>query len=332
MLLREALREGLNTLSQAGIPSPQLAAELLLMHTLGLTRGELHSHPERELLPEVTERYFQLIAERLTGKPTQYITGRQEFWGLDIEVTPDVLIPRPGTEHVVEAVLELAASARVQRAEGSGFIPVTRRPPHPQSFSPWSGGEGGLMPGEGRGPVRQTLPSSKRIVDVGTGSGCIALALASELPSAEIYAVDISLAALKVAMKNAQRLQLADRINFLQADLLSCFSRRAAIGSFDFIVSNPPYVAMDELDMVQREVKEFEPRLAWGSLENGDEIYRRLFPQAQQLLRPGGYVVVEIGYKMGGTVAGLLGMGWKNVEVRPDLSGVPRVVVGRKAV
>lgn len=289
MLLREALREGLNKLDRAGIPSPQLAAELLLMHALNVTRSELHSHPERDIATETTEHYFRLIAERLTGKPTQYITGHQEFWGLDFEVTPDVLIPRPETEHVVEAVLELASSAGVQQLR-------------------------------------------TRIADVGTGSGCIALALASEWPSAEIYAVDISLAALKVAMQNAQRLQLANRIDFLQADLLSCLSSRNAIGSFDFIVSNPPYVAMDELDMVQREVKEFEPRLAWGGLEKGDEIYRRLFPQALQLLKPGGYVVVEIGYKMGDTVAGLLGVGWEDVEVRPDLSGIPRVVVARKRV
>lgn len=290
MLLREALREGLNTLTRDGIPSSQLAAELLLMHTLKLTRGELHAHPERELPPEITECYFRLIAERLTGKPTQYITGHQEFWGLDVEVTPDVLIPRPETELVVETVLNLARSC-----------------------------------GGGR-----TVP--QQIVDVGTGSGCIALALLSELPRAEVYAMDISLAALKVAIKNTQRLGLAERVHFLQADLLSCFLARDENGLFDFIISNPPYVALDELDMVQREVKEFEPRLAWGGLAKGDEIYRRLFPQAQQLLKPGGYVVVEIGYKMGGTVAGLLGRGWEDVEVRPDLSGIPRVVVARKAV
>lgn len=290
MLLREALREGLNTLADAAIPSPQLAAELLLMHALSLTRGELHAHPEDELSSEAAQRYFDFIAERLTGKPTQYITGRQEFWGLDFEVTPDVLIPRPETELVVETVLNLALS------RGAG----------------------------------RTAPL--RIADAGTGSGCIALALASELPSAEAYAMDISQAALKVALRNARRLHLVNRVTFLQSDLLSCFLARDENGLFDFIISNPPYVALDELDMVQREVKEFEPRLAWGGLAKGDEIYRRLFPQAQQLLKPGGYVVVEIGYKMGGTVAGLLGRGWKDVEVRPDLSGIPRVVVARKAV
>jgi release factor glutamine methyltransferase len=108
MQLRAALRTGLKTLLEHQVPSAQLAAELLLMHLLGQDRAYLHAHSEADLPPEITERYFQLIAERSTGKPTQYITGHQEFWGLDFEVTPDVLIPRPETEHVVEAVLDLA--------------------------------------------------------------------------------------------------------------------------------------------------------------------------------------------------------------------------------
>lgn len=287
MLLREALRKGLKTLAEGDIPSPQLAAELLLMHTLDCDRAGLHTHPELDLSPETAARYFDLIAERLTGKPTQYITGHQEFWGLDFEVTPDVLIPRPETEHLVEAVLDLA---KAQGAARDAFL---------------------------------------RIADVGTGSGCIALALASEFPNAEIDAVDISPAALAVAGRNAARLSLSARVRFHEGDLLAGLLEEGGAGSFDFVVSNPPYVGLNELAMVQREVKEFEPRLAWGGIEQGDEIYRRLFPQARQCLKPGGYVVVEIGYCKRDAVAGLLGAEWTEVSARPDLSGIPRVVTAR---
>lgn len=288
MLLREALREGLKSLAKGHIPSPQLAAELLLMHTLDCDRGELHTHPERELSPPTSQRYFGLIAERLTGKPTQYITGHQEFWGLDFEVTPSVLIPRPETEHLVEQVLNLV---------------------------------------KGRGAARQ---EALRIADVGTGSGCIALALASELPDAEIHAIDISPNALRVSESNAARLRLADRVKFREADLLASLLAEGQAGAFDIVVSNPPYISLSELGEVEREVIEFEPRIAWGGLDRGDEIYHRLFPQAQELLKTGGAVVVEIGYRQSEAVVGLLKFGWTGIEIHPDLSGRPRVALARK--
>jgi release factor glutamine methyltransferase len=309
MQLREALHAGLKTLHEHQVPSAQLAAELLLMHIVGSDRGYLHTHPEAELPHELADRYSQLIAERCTGKPTQYITGHQEFWGLDFEVTPGVFIPRPETEHVVETVLD---SARRQSIEKNARL--------------W-------------------------IVDVGTGSGCIALALASEFPRAVIFGADISRPALVVASRNARRLGMPERVKFLESDLLTRFLD----GDFaiDFVVSNPPYVAQDELDHVQREVREFEPRLAWGGLERGDEIYRRLFPHALQVLKPGGRVVVEIGYNMRDAVVALLDSSeeaafrpvleeaplkagatkesnWTEIEVRPDLRGIPRVVCARK--
>ncbi|MGH9407662.1 MAG: peptide chain release factor N(5)-glutamine methyltransferase [Terriglobia bacterium] len=284
MLLRNVLQAGLSRLAAAGTSAPDLAAELLLMHVLHADRGYLHSHPDQEVSSEQRSDYFRLIDERLTGKPIQYITGHQEFWGLDFEVTPDVLIPRPETELVVETVLDLVPSR----------------------------------------------DASIRIVDVGTGSGCIALALASELPNADIYAVDISLAALMVAMGNAQRLNLRRRIAPVVSDLLARILPVDAGGPFDFVVSNPPYVGINELDQVQREVKDFEPRLAWGGLERADEIYRRLFPEAMQALKPGGRVVVEIGYTQRDAVLALLGSGWSNVQVRSDLCGIPRVVSARR--
>ena len=289
MRLRAALEQGLRTLLDHHVPSAALAAELLLMHVLGRDRGYLHSHPEDGLPREVADRYRQVIAERCTGKPTQYITGHQEFWGLDFEVTPDVLIPRPETEHTVEAVLDL-----VQRRGLQKDAPL-------------------------------------RIVDVGTGSGCLALALASEFPRAAIFGVDISPPALAVALRNARRLGMFERVEFLESDLLAQLLNEASFGTFDFVVSNPPYVGRQEIDSVQREVREFEPCIAWGGdLDRGDEIYRRLFPQALQALRPGGYVAVEIGYSMREAVASFLGKEWTEVEVRPDLCGIPRVVSAQR--
>ena len=290
MQLRTALTTGLETLLQHQVPSAQLAAELLLMHILRCDRAFLYSNPEMNLPPEKTERYFLLIDERTTGKPTQYITGHQEFWGLDFEVTPDVLIPRPETEHAVERVLELARR--------SGWAKEARL----------------------------------HVVDVGTGSGCIALALASELPHAVLFAADISGPALEVALQNAVRLGMSERVKFLESDLLARFLDQDIPGMFDFVVCNPPYVGKQDIEMVQREVRQFEPRIAWGgNLERGDEFYARLFPQALEALKPGGFVVVEIGYNMGAKVAALLGEEWTEIEVMPDLAGIPRVVSARKA-
>jgi release factor glutamine methyltransferase len=289
MQLRTALKTGLATLLQHQVPSAQLAAELLLMHVLHCERAFLYSNPEIDLPPEKTERYFLLINERSTGKPTQYITGHQEFWGLDFEVTSDVLIPRPETEHAVERVLELVRQSRLPRN------------------------------------------TRLRIVDVGTGSGCIALALASELPRAILFGADISRLALVVASRNAVRLGMPERVKFLESDLLARFLDKDFLGTFDFVVSNPPYVGKRDIEMVQREVREFEPRIAWGNLDRGDEIYARLFPQALEVLKPGGFVVVEIGYNMREQVLALLGQDWTEIEVMPDLAGIPRVVSARKA-
>jgi release factor glutamine methyltransferase len=288
MQIRDALQAGLTRLLELDVPSASLAAELLLMHVLQKDRSFLYTNPEREIPGDQFEAYMELIGERCTGKPTQYITGHQEFWGLDFEVTPAVLIPRPETEHVLDAVLDLIG--------------------------------------------REGLPNDNRfrIADVGTGSGCIAIALAKELPRAELYATDISADALAVAARNSQLLGAADRVKFFECDLLTCFLGPEFPDTFDFVVSNPPYVGHDELAEVQREVREFEPRLAWGDLPQGEEIYARLFPQARRLLKPGGSVVVEIGYNKKDAVLHLLGEAWREREVRQDLAGIPRVIIARK--
>ncbi len=259
------------------------------MYVLSKKRAYLYTHADQELADDVVEDYFRLIVERCSGRPTQYITGHQEFWGLDFEVGPAVLIPRPETEHVVETVLDL-----ISRRKASKKDPF-------------------------------------RIADVGTGSGCIALALASELPQARIFATDISPAAIEVAVKNAARLRMRSRVKFIKGDLLAPLLGPKYRGTFDFVVSNPPYVARAERESVQREVRDFEPRVAWGDLAQGEEIYARLFPEALRALKPGGYAIAEIGYNKKEAVLRLLEAGWTEPEVHPDLAGIPRVVAARKA-
>src|SRR4051812_47267438 len=254
--------------------------ETLLMFTLGCDRAYLYAHPERELSADEAQGYSAAIAERSTGKPAQYITGHQEFWGLDFIVSPAVLIPRPETEHVIETVLELAKNTKFAR-----------------------------------------------IADVGTGSGCIAIALASELATAEITAVDISAPALEIARANAARHQFADGIKFSESDLLAALPK----DHFDLVVSNPPYVGESEADKVQRQVREFEPKVAVFSGREGMDIYRRLIPQAQAALVPGGWLVMEMGYSNEQGVRDLLA-GWESAQVTHDLQGIPRVISARKPV
>ena len=272
------------------------------MFVLGVNRAYLYAHPERELTSEEEARYDGVLAQRATGMPSQYITGHQEFWGLDFVVSPAVLIPRPETEHLVEAVLELARGVR--------------------------------------------LP---KLVDVGTGSGCVALALAHELKDAEVYAVDLSAEALEIARANAVRLQLEKRVQFLLCDVLEPVNLRTGVSSisnfnssqsgfcefrdFDFVVSNPPYVGFNEADKVQKSVRDFEPKMAVFAGEQGLNVIGPLVEQAHRALRPGGWLAVEIGYSMRDAVVNLLTPAmWDSVRVVPDLQGIPRVVVGKKIV
>jgi release factor glutamine methyltransferase len=289
--VRGALKEGLARLREARAPSHSLAAELLLLHVLGRDRAWLYAHPEEILEEASISRYFELVEQRAAGTPTQHLTGRQEFWGLEFEVTPDVLIPRPETEHVVEVALERLG-------------PV---PP------------GGAPRGQGL-----------QVADVGTGSGCLAVALARELPAAEIVATDVSEAALAVAKRNAQRHGVLPRVRFVQGDLLGPLleaSRR-----FNLIVSNPPYVARHDAATLAREVGEHEPAQALFGGDHGAELYGALIGQAEALLVPGGALVLEIGYNLLDFVQPLCGaMTWRSVRVTNDLAGIPRVISAQRA-
>jgi release factor glutamine methyltransferase len=281
MTLREAL-----TVAAAQLASDEHLrdtatrdAELLLLHTLQIPRVTLIAHPDDELSASQRTSYEDSIARRLNHEPVQYITGHQEFYGLTLKVTPAVLIPRPETEHLVEAVLNL-------------------------------------------------LPTNKplKIVDIGTGSGAIAIALAAHLPQAEITALDISTEALAVATTNARKHNVADRIRFLQSDLLSALDHEAE--AFDAIVSNPPYVAETDRDTLHPQVRDHEPATALFAGETGLDIYRRLIPQAYNALKPNGLLALEIGHDQQDAIASLL-QAWQNLSFINDLQNFPRVALAQ---
>jgi release factor glutamine methyltransferase len=275
MTLRTALLQGTKLLEEGGIAAPRLTAEVLLAYALHRERSWLYGHPEQELSELEWLHYGRYLHERLSGKPTQYLTGRQEFYGREFRVNKDVLIPRPETEHVVEAALELAA--------GAG-----------------------------------------NIVDVGCGSGALAITLQLET-RARVLATDISLAALAVAVENARRLDAA--VEFVACDLMD------AIGdcTLDLAVSNPPYVPLSDAPGLQREVRDFEPHVALFAGPTGFEIYERLVTDATRVLRPGGWLIIELGFTSRDRVLAMLDGGWSAITVKPDLAGIPRVLAAKRS-
>ncbi len=304
MQLKASLGSAIARLTAHQVPSPRLNAELLLRFTLNCDRAYLFAHPERELTDAEQSRYHTALSERARGVPAQYITGHQEFWGMDLIVTPAVLIPRPETEHVIETILALRTSDLSPQTSAVSSSVAMRSP---------------------RSEVQGPNSNALRFLDIGTGSGCIALALAKEFPDAEILATDISAAALEVARANAARLQLEKRVHFREADLLAGLN----LSGLDFVVSNPPYVGESEEDQVQLEVRKYEPRNAVFGGPTGTEIIARLLPQAYVALRPGGWLVLEISGTIASKVKKLL-EDWDDVRIIPDLQSIPRVVQARK--
>ena len=283
-------------------------AETLLMHVLGRNRAWLIAHPEAGVAPGAEAAFQALLVRRAAGEPVQHLTGTQEFFGLDLRVTPDVLIPRPETEHVVETILAWVADRKVQENETS---PQEDETPPQENETP---------------PQAHVL----RLLDVGTGSGAIALALAATLPAARITALDISEAALVVARENAERLGLNEQVRFLRSDLLKALRPEMEVGlRFDAIGSNPPYIALKDRQKLATEVRDHEPALALFAGEEGMDVYRRLVPEAAAALRSGGLLAMELGYGQQELIEELFRVQprgvWAGLEFLPDLRGIPRV-------
>src|ERR1017187_8687849 len=272
MTVHTALGQGARILEDGCIAVPRLTAEVLLAHAMRVERVYFFAHPEQELSELEWLHYGRYLHERLGGKPTQYITGHQEFYSRDFRVTPDVLIPRPETEHVVEVALEGARGAR-------------------------------------------------RALDIGTGSGALAVTLCLEM-GAETWATEISPAAARVAAGNAAR--LGAQIHLVVCDLMEAI----AAATMDLIVSNPPYVPIAQRQGLQREVRDWEPHVALFAGETGFEIYDRLVADAPRVLGPGGWLTMELGFGSRDYVANLLS-GWRDVRIEPDLAGIPRVIAAR---
>ena len=272
MTLETALRQGRKLFEDASIPVAKLTAEVLLCHALGRDKSFLYAHPEYELREVEWLHYGRYLHERLQGKPTQYITKKQQFWGRDFRVTPAVLIPRPETEHIVEQALALE-----------------QKP--------------------------------KRLLDIGTGSGALAITLALEL-KVSAFATDISPDALAVARHNSRAHSAA--VEFAACDIASCIG-----GAFDLVVSNPPYVPEPEIETLQPEVRDFEPRVALSGGPTGFELYQRVISDAARLLTPRGHLIMELGFKSAGIVTQMLSSGWMDTTIAYDYAGIPRVIVTR---
>ncbi len=272
--LRRYLRLQQARLSRADLAATaRQDAQLLLMHVLGCDRTHLLAYPGRPVTPAERESYDECISRRETHEPVQYITGAVEFYGLALRVDRNVLIPRPETEHLVEALL-----ARISPEEHAA------------------------------------------IVDVGTGSGAIAIAISHSRLNVTVTATDTSAAALAVARANAQDHNLAARISFIQTDLLSGL----ASGAFDAVVSNPPYVGEEDRATLARQVQEYEPATALFAGPGGFDIYERLIPEAKRVLKPKGWLLMEIGHGQQARIAELL-TGWNDVSFVADLQEIPRV-------
>ncbi len=291
-------------LARIGIDSARLDAELLMAAAAGISRAAIVAGIG-EIDTAASERFERMVARRESREPLAYIVGRREFFSLELAVRPGVLIPRPETETVVEAALDFLR-ARERRRDPCAVGAVRERPSHP----------------------------TVRVLDIGTGSGAIAIAIAANAPGAKIVALDISKVSLEVAADNARRHRCADRISFLKSD---CYAALDAIAPpfdrFNLIVSNPPYIAEAELAALAPEVRDFEPRIALEGGPDGMEFYRKIADGLMRWLVPGGEVILEVGAEQAEAVEAMMRAAGCAVSVRVrDLAGVERVVRAGRAL
>lgn len=279
MTLKEALAQGVAILRMAGVESPAADACILLCFTAGCDRAYLYAHGEQAVEARILEKYKACVGQRSNGMPVQYITGHCEFMSLDFYVGPEVLVPRPDTEILVETA--------------AGVL---------------------LSPGKPR-----------TVLDIGTGSGCIAVSIAYMVKNCTVTAVDISAAALETAARNAAENGVADRLEFLQSDLFTGLAGR----KFDAVLSNPPYIRSGDIQGLQREIREYEPLRALDGGPDGLDFYRRIIDEAPDFLDGRGYLFLETGQGQAPAVARLMEKRYTAVSVAKDLAGIDRVVWGR---
>jgi release factor glutamine methyltransferase len=286
--IQSLLRKSVAFFEEKGVDEAKRTAELLLAHALGAKRIDLYVRFEQPLREDELERFRTSVRRRLAGEPVQYILGQTEFYGLPFHVSPGVLIPRPETEHLVEAAVDF-------------LRPVAAR----------------MLP-EGRAP---------RVLDIGTGSGCIAIAVARHVPGARIVAVDVSAAALEVARANASLNAVDEAIEFIEGDVLA--DERAVFrGPYDLVLSNPPYIAAAEMSALQREVRDHEPHTALTDNGDGLTFYRRIALLLRAMCAGGGGCFLEIGYGQHDAVRDIfVAAGFLPPTFISDYASIPRVAV-----
>ncbi len=281
MKIQQLLQQARTALDVRGLATPRLDAELLLAFSIDRERHFLYAHPAKELSGVELKRFRSLVERRIKGEPVAYITGRKEFWSLDFEVTPDVLIPRPDTEILIEEILKFSGQEREKKI---------------------------------------------RILEIGTGSGVISIALAFELENAFITATDFSPKALSIAMRNAVNNNMEEKISFLCGDIFEPVKEK-----FDIIVSNPPYISEDEFRLLAPEVREYEPRQALVAGPEGTEFHRKLACDGERFLEKNGWLVMELGAGQRFAIEKILkDKDYCDITFRSDYAGIERVAMAKK--
>jgi len=304
----ELLRWTTDYFRDKGVSEPRASTEVLLAHTLGVSRLDLYLRYDQPLNPDELARFKTLVVRRRNGEPVAYLTGHREFWSLDFQVNPAVLIPRPETETLVAAAVDVAKKELGRGGEGRTAPAHTENSSEPPPPTPYTGFLG---------------------LEIGVGSGAVIVALAKELPEINWVGVDISDAALAVARNNARQHEVLERVHLLKNDLVSAFKPQA---SFDLLVANLPYVPRKMWESLPRDIKDFEPTEAFLGGEDGLDLIRPLVRQAHQYIKARGWVLLEVGDRQAEKVEGLMQQtgAYDCVESIKDFSGIERVVRARR--
>jgi release factor glutamine methyltransferase len=296
-------------LTNKGIDSPRLSAELLLSHVLGMKRIELYTQFNKHVAKQQLDKLHDLVKRAGQHEPIAYLTGKAEFYSLELKVTPDCMIPRPETELLAERAIEFL---RTRPIRNSTMRQISRK----EEVS--NGASSG----------------TQFVCDLCTGCGCIAVAIARNLPDARIIATDISDAALNVAAINVEEHQLTKRITLLLGDLFDPIVPHLDVTEFDLIVCNPPYVSASEFEKLDKNIKDYEPKLALLAGEDGLDIYRRIIEKADQFLKPDAALMLEIGYDQGPAVKEMLEKtsAFAEIKIEKDLDNNDRIVIAKKTL